>query len=531
MDRKKVLIAIIAVILIIAIIVVSIIIFTKKDRNYDVMIEKEHIYYLLNIDDKYGVINRNGEIILEPEYDKIEIPNSDKDVFITYKNEDIEVLNKNSEKLFNNLEVFAIEATVDYNEDEIELDTTRLKYKENNKYGLIDFEGNKTTEPLYDEIISLPGKYGEYRVKNDNKYGVISNKGVELVDIKYDFISGDGYSNNGDYKNGGYIVGKNSDNGTLYGYIDKNEKEILKMEYENVYRVLDMPTEETYLVVTQNGRSSIYKDKKIKTDYLYREVSYLEDSNMFIVKKNKSYGLLNSNLDVVIDTKYDELIVAGMYVNASIGDEIYVFNLSGKEIKDSKYIGLEQTSTEKYYIAENEESLYGVLDTNMEVVIPAEYDYIKEIDNTDLIMATKEDTITIYSANMRELVSAENASMDIINNYIKLTSDGEVKYYTLDGKEVDNKTVYLENEIYSDKKNGKWGFVDIEGNKILDYEYDMVTEVNEYGFAGIKKDGKWGVINSKGEVILEPTYESNVENPTFIGEYSLNGNECSDEVI
>ena len=44
--------------------------------------------------------------------------------------------------------------------------------------------GNKITEPLYDEIISLPGKYGEYRVKKDDKYGVLSTKGVELVDCK-----------------------------------------------------------------------------------------------------------------------------------------------------------------------------------------------------------------------------------------------------------------------------------------------------------------------------------------------------------
>lgn len=531
MDRKKVLIALIAIILIVIIVVVSIIIFTKKDRDYDVTLETEYIYYLLNIDDKYGIINRSGDIIIEPEYDKIDIPNSDKGVFVTYKEDNIMVLNEKAEVIFKDLDVSAIETTLDYNEDAIEYDTTRLKYKENNRYGLLDFDGNKITEPLYDEIISLPGKYGEYRVKLDSKYGVISNEGEELVDIKYDFISGDGYSNNGDYKSGGYIIGENSDNGILYGYIDREEKEILKMENEGVYRVLDMPTEDTYLVITQNGRSSIYKDKKTKTDYLYMEVSYLEDSNMFIVKKNKSYGLLNSNLEVVIDTKYDELIVAGMYINASIGDDIYVFDLSGKEIKDSEYIGLEQTATEKYYIAENEESLYGVLDSNMEVVIPAEYDYIKEIDNTDLIMATKGNAITIYSANIKEVVHFENASMEIVNDYIKLTSEDDIIYYTLDGKEVDNKTVYLENEIFSEKRDGKWGFVDIEGNEVVSFDYDRVTEVNEYGFAGIYEDGKWGVINAKGEIILEPTYESSVENPTFIGEYCLNGNECSDEVI
>ena len=237
--------------------------------------------------------------------------------------------------------------------------------------------------------------------------------------------------------------------------------------------------------------------------------------------------LLDKDLNTIIEPKYEQLMVAGMYVNASIGEDIYVFDLSGKEVKDSDYIGLEKTSTEKYYIAQNEEGYYGVLDTDMEVVLNLEYDYVKEIENTDLIVATKGDNITIYSANMRELVSKDNAQMDIVNEYIKLTTDDGIIYYTLDGKEVDNKTVYIKNNIYSDEKNGKWGFVDASDNVIVDYKYDRVTEVNEYGFAGIYEDGKWGVINSKGEVILDPTYKIDLETPTFIGKYIFNGTECT----
>ena len=53
----------------------------------------------------------------------------------------------------------------------------------------------------------------------------------------------------------------------------------------------------------------------------------------------------------------------------------------------------------------------------------------------------------------------------------------------------------------------------------MDYKYESVTEINEYGFAGIKQDGKWGVINSNGEIIIEPVYELNDNEPTFIGQY------------
>ena len=62
-------------------------------------------------------------------------------------------------------------------------------------------------------------------------------------------------------------------------------------------------------------------------------------------------------------------------------------------------------------------------------------------------------------------------------------------------------------------------FVDLKNNAIVNYEYDEVTEINEFGFAGIKKSGKWGVINKAGEIVLEPTYESNQVNPIFLGRY------------
>ena len=84
---------------------------------------------------------------------------------------------------------------------------------------------------------------------------------------------------------------------------------------------------------------------------------------------------------------------------------------------------------------------------------------------------------------------------------------------------MDNKTVYLENNLFANKSEGKWGFVDLKDNVIVDYKYDEVTEINEFGFAGVKQNGKWGVIDSEGNIIIEPTYELNSLNPLFIGKY------------
>ena len=53
-----------------------------------------------------------------------------------------------------------------------------------------------------------------------------------------------------------------------------------------------------------------------------------------------------------------------------------------------------------------------------------------------------------------------------------------------------------------------------------------MTELNEYGFAGILLDGKWGVVNSNGEIIVEPSYIIDTYYlPTFVGKYLLETNE------
>ena len=113
----------------------------------------------------------------------------------------------------------------------------------------------------------------------------------------------------------------------------------------------------------------------------------------------------------------------------------------------------------------------------------------------------------------------KNATIEAKSKYIKVYNNEEIKYITKDEKEVKNTEIFKQNNIFAQKSQDKWGFVDINNKKVVNYKYDKVTEVNEYGFAGIKQADKWGVINSNGQVIVEPKYELNYNEPTFIGEY------------
>ena len=120
---------------------------------------------------------------------------------------------------------------------------------------------------------------------------------------------------------------------------------------------------------------------------------------------------------------------------------------------------------------------------------------------------------------MEKINELENANIETKSNYIKLYNDNEIKYITTEGKEIKNTELFVNNKIFADKKENKWGFINKEGQTVVNYEYDNVTELNQYGFAGIKKNGLWGIIDENGNIIVEPKYKISDNEPTFIGEY------------
>lgn len=128
--------------------------------------------------------------------------------------------------------------------------------------------------------------------------------------------------------------------------------------------------------------------------------------------------------------------------------------------------------------------------------------------------------LDLYSRELKQVASITNATIVPSEKYIKVFSKDGTKYFETEGKEISNIDVYTNNKVYSKEQDGKWGFVDKDGNVKINYVYDRVTEFNQYGFAGIQKDGKWGVINSDGQIIIEPTYIiQSTEEPDFIGKY------------
>ncbi len=556
-DKKIILIV---VILIIALIIGLLAWYSYiQNKKYSIEDVKEINYYRLSDNNLSGVIDKEGNIIIETIYDSVKIPNPEKPVFICQTGEECFVFNDVKEQLFiqydevREINLKGIVSSIPY-------EKSVLKYKKDGKYGLINYNGKVITKPIYDEIEGLEHKEGEMLVKKGDKYGVINSKGATIVNAEYDSIIADGYyDSNGKYAFSGYIIGKRTDQGYRYGYINYKLKKLLEVEYNDVERILSRDDSETiYLFATKNGQKGVLRNNELIINYAYQEIEYDDYNETFILTRGTNKGVANINGNIIIPISYKEINVNGIYFCAIKDEEINYFNNKGELLKDVAYNSVLKTENPDYYItissdgnynlinssnknifekqyryleylfddyfiASNSDGYLGVINSSEDVIIDFKYEVLQRLDNTKVIEAKiLADNLTeIYSNELQNVYSKQNAFTSIVDNsYIEVYSQDETKYFDLNGNELKNVQVF-ERPLYASKKEDKWGFIDKEGNIVVDYIYDRVSEFNEYGFAGIKLDGKWGIIDKNGKIIVEPTYEisNQSRDPEFIGSF------------
>ena len=531
----------------------------QDNRKYEIETISEYKYFVLKENDKYGVIDAKGNKIIEAKYENVKIPNPQKEVFICYENNATKVINEKGEEIYTeyeNMEPLRLKNIL----SDLMYEKTTLKYSQNGKYGILDINGKKITNAIYDEIDTLQTKEGELLVKKDGKYGVINIKGATLVKPQYDKIEADKfYEEESGYKKSGYIVSKTTEEGYRYGYVNLEGKEIIEVKYNDLYRITEINSDDIYVICAENGKYGLLKNGKQVIVNEYQSLVYNESNNTLTAAKGKKYGVISTNGKVIVPLEYKQIDITGDYIYAKTTDEnVKIFDTIGKETNMSEntaiinvdnteykiYIDTIDGKTtysiykngenitkneytyiqylyDNYFIASNTNGKLGVIDNEEKTKIEFNYNSIQKIENTKMIQAVSNDTkITeIYSEKMEKISELKDATIENNKEYLKIYNGEEIKYISNDGKEVINTEVFTDNKIFAKKQDNKWGYVEASGAKIIDFKYDKVTEVNNYGFAGIMQNGKWGVIDSEGKIIVEPLYKLNDNEPTFIGEY------------
>ena len=396
-NNKKVnkLYIIIPIIVVILIAIGIAIFFKVTDKNYKIEEISKYLYFKSYENEKYGVIDNQGNAIIDPNYDMIVIPNPEKDIFVCYYDYDsqsgeykTDVFNKNAEKIFKEYEQVLPLIFKEYISD-VPYEKSVLKYKENNKYGIMDFKGNKVTQPIYDSIESLLYKEGCLIVKQNDKYGIINIKGKEIVKAQYDSITADGYYNeNTQYKAAGFIIGNKKSDGYRYGYVNYKGKILLDTDFNEINRVSEIIDDNNvYLLAIKNGQAGLLKNTNYIVKHEYEEIEYNSENELFIVQKSSKQGVINKQGNEILPIEYDYILFTNDEINAQKDEKIYYYDMTGKAKEKTDNITKLSTQNAQYFITIDENDKFGVIDKDNNTIIKNIYQYIEYAYN-DYFVAT-----------------------------------------------------------------------------------------------------------------------------------------------
>lgn len=238
--------------------------------------------YPIKQDDKYGFINDNGEVVVQPKYDWAEeysegfcrVQNGYKVGFINQKGEEAIPLQYTDAKLF--CEGFAIVAD------------------KNHKYGFIDTNNKPITEFEYDQNYQYGFREGLALVEKDGKLGYIDTSGKVVIPIEfkkaYDFI-------------GGFALVKKS---TAFYYIDQQNNRLgTKRCTYNVRRpgfrdgrAVVLAPNEKYGCLSTDGEWAI--------DPIYKDIVAFSEGLCGVLLYDK-WGFIDVEGNMVIEPRFDRV--------------------------------------------------------------------------------------------------------------------------------------------------------------------------------------------------------------------------------
>ena len=340
-----------------------------------------------------------------------------------------------------------------------------------NLIGCLDITGHEILEPKYKEIkdfvdgyaiVSRPSYYDENGFHYDqeiSKYGVIDTSFNEIIPCVFNTM--EYIKDLGLFKT---EFGYKTIDGRYMTEVDNGDVLLLDAKYKYCEPFID-----TCAIAIQTTETKIHYGliNKKGEDILSPIYQWLKrlDNGLYKFKLNDLYGLMDAKGNVIVPNKY-----------YSIGK--FEDNLAMTFIKTG-----ENEYGENLY-------LYGCIDNQGNEILPPDYEYMGK---------RSEEKIVVMKNKIWGLFDARNLQLNLILNisYLGIYKEGLCRFNTRGDFDKTTKKIV----------GGSWGYMDCNGNIIIEAQYEESKKFSE-GLAAIKKDGKWGFINTEGEIVVPCKYDS-----------------------
>ena len=428
-------------------------------------------YGIFSKDGKDGIIDSTGTIVLQPIKGTL-VSLGENNLYIHYLDE------KKSRKtgIINSIGVYIIPLDEHHFVNYWNGANQALVTYKNKKHGLYNLKG---------ELV-LPFEYDDIREAHEGMYFLQQNKKYALYDVKKGIISDFIYEEHGYFENGMASV-KVAEN--QYQLIDKNNKLLLTTNDE----IINL---KNYPYLTTLNRNN---NKEGLIDASGKELLPLEYSNIFIKEnyavlekrneKEKYLYSLEEKWIRKIDGDYIQHFRKNLFVLGK-NDKQAIIDDDGKVVFPyNDRISLIFNDNKDFVLIENNEK-QGLLNEKFEEVLAVDYQFLA-YDNQRIIAKNENKFVEISwkDFQINELLGYEEIQPIININYYDLPRD----------------TKLIPLKI---KKNNKFGIMFVNGEEIIAPIYDEIKNLHRGNIFIVKKEGKWGLMNYDNEIIRPFVYDS-----------------------
>lgn len=316
----------------------------------------------------------------------------------------------------------------------IEFDTIKRSFNEfwivskNRKKGIYSVPKGKIIPVEFDEI-KFSGLFNrEFIVRKDNKTGVFNSQGSEVIPINYEEI--------------------------------KKKQAVLELRKNN---------KSYYFIGNKIISDSLHLDKSFQTQGQYLS----ENENFYVFQKNGTYGVVNHKNEVVISTKYQDILY--QYMNEN-------------------------------YLLVKQNNLWGMIDIEENQIIPIQFQSIELIDSAFAIVGLN-NFKNFYNFKTKKLIDEFNfdsfywfnKEFIVINKGEKATLVDNKKQFKLVFPFI-YESVSVYDKYFIVKQNAKYGLIDRKQKIVIPIQYDNLSLSCNKIIA--QKDGKYGILSLENKVLI-----------------------------
>lgn len=436
---------------------------------------------------KWGMINRQGKIILPCQYDGIEfLPNTGNRMVRVYIQEPryglIDTLGQlRVRTMYDQLGSFA---------------EGRLAVNNEDNWGFVNIDGLEVIPCRFREVQNF--QEGLAAVRLGRSWGYVDKQGEVEIDFQYRRASS--FS--------GGMAAVSVENGKV-GYINRKNDFVIPPRFDRAYDFYKGVAR-----VVEDGKFSLIDTAgRYVSRQRFNDIGAFNPHGLAVVSYGNErirYGLINIQGQLVTSDDFQaiEPFSEGLAV-AKTKDGYGYIDTSGRIAIPCKYSRAGAFSEGRATVQLAGQC--GYIDAQGQEIIPCQYSRCQDFSGGRAVVYQGIRKAGILGPNGEQIVEP---SLDRLLKFQEgrgLMRDDAYRFYYITEQSSQYDAYYQHASAFRHgvavvQVNGKWGIINQKGIEIIPPKYDWIDNFDN-GFARVKIQGYNGLSNLEGEIIVKPNYE------------------------